>query len=81
MIHHYLTKYEECGEFFAEAWIQINFFKWSFCFWKKKMKIGNADPSANEPAKSELITIDCSKLREELRKATHDTFAKWKEIS
>lgn len=36
---HYITKYEENGVRFAEAWLQINFFGKCFCFWRKKIKI------------------------------------------
>ncbi|AUJ23154.1 hypothetical protein A21D_00038 [Virgibacillus dokdonensis] len=39
MIHHYITKYEESGEKFAEAWIQINLFGLNWCFFKKKIRL------------------------------------------
>ncbi|GLC87521.1 hypothetical protein LYSBPC_06480 [Lysinibacillus piscis] len=39
MIHHYITKYEEKGIRYAEAWLQINLFGFCYCFFKKKIKI------------------------------------------
>lgn len=39
MIKHYITKYEENGERYAEAWVQINLFKKCFCFFKRRIKI------------------------------------------
>ena len=36
---HHLTIYEENGMKYAEAWIQINFLHWCFCFWKIKKVI------------------------------------------
>ena len=36
---HHLTIYEENGTKYAEAWIQINFLNWCFCFWKIKKVI------------------------------------------
>lgn len=38
-MHHYITTYEECGEKYAEAWIQIDIFSLSFCLWRVKIKI------------------------------------------
>nr|DAM44233.1 MAG TPA: hypothetical protein [Caudoviricetes sp.] len=35
-MHHYMTFYEEDGIKYAEAWLQINFLSWCFCFWKIK---------------------------------------------
>lgn len=40
MIHHYITKYWEDGEHFAEAWLQINLFGKCFCFSRRRIKIG-----------------------------------------
>ncbi|VDG70539.1 MULTISPECIES: hypothetical protein [Clostridium] len=39
MIHHYITTYTEDGVKYAEAWLQINLFKWRFCFSKRKKKL------------------------------------------
>lgn len=39
MIHHYLTKYGENGKHYAEAWIQINVFRWSFCLSKRRVEL------------------------------------------
>jgi len=36
---HYMTFYEEDGIKYAEAWLQINFLSWCFCFWKIKKAI------------------------------------------
>lgn len=36
---HHLTIYEENGTKYAEAWLQINFLHWCFCFWKIKKVI------------------------------------------
>lgn len=38
-MHHFITKYEENGKRYAEAWIQINLFGKCFCIWKKKILI------------------------------------------
>ncbi|EMZ42675.1 hypothetical protein HMPREF1091_00233 [Atopobium minutum 10063974] len=38
-MHHYITKYEEDGHFWSEAWIQINIFDWCFCFWKVRIQL------------------------------------------
>lgn len=38
-LHHYITKYQENGETFVEAWLQINLFGKCYCFWKRKIKI------------------------------------------
>lgn len=39
MVKHYITKYVEDGKRYAEAWIQINIFGYSICFWKRKVEI------------------------------------------
>lgn len=39
MLHHYITKYEEEGKKYAEAWLQFDFFGISFCFSKKKITL------------------------------------------
>lgn len=39
MFHHYITKYEENGVKYAEAWLQINLLGMPLCFWKKRIKI------------------------------------------
>lgn len=39
MFHHYLTKYEELGTMYAEAWLQINIFDRLICFWKRKIAL------------------------------------------
>ena len=42
MLHHYITKYiDESGNCIVEAWIQFNFFKWCFCFSRRKKVIKN----------------------------------------
>lgn len=41
MIHHYITKYEEKGTLYAEAWMQIDLFGKAFCFSKRKIKISD----------------------------------------
>ena len=38
-MHHYITKYREDGQRYAEAWLQVNFFGHSFCFWRRRIKI------------------------------------------
>lgn len=39
-MHHYITKYaDETGQWYAEAWIQINLFGMCFCFWRRQIKI------------------------------------------
>lgn len=39
-MRHYLTVFEENGEKYAEAWIQINFFGLCICFSKRRKKLG-----------------------------------------
>lgn len=39
MIHHYITKYEEDGINYAEAWIQLNFLGLCRCFFRKRIQI------------------------------------------
>ena len=36
---HYITKYEEDGKLYAEAWIQINVFGRCYCISRKKLEI------------------------------------------
>lgn len=38
-MRHYITKYEENGINYAEAWTQINWFGRCFCFWKRRIEI------------------------------------------
>ena len=38
-MHHYITKYEENGVRYAEAWLQINAFGKCYCFAKRKINI------------------------------------------
>ena len=37
MIHHHITKYKENERYYAEAWIQIDIFRKSFCLSKKRI--------------------------------------------
>lgn len=37
--YHYLTRYKENGQMYAEAWIQINVLGHSFCLWRKRIPI------------------------------------------
>ena len=39
MIKHYITHYARDGKDYAEAWIQINLFKWCICLSKKRTVI------------------------------------------
>jgi hypothetical protein len=39
MIRHYITKYEEGGRRWAEAWLQIDLFGRTFCFSKRRVAI------------------------------------------
>lgn len=41
MFHHYLTIYVENGKLYAESWIQLNLFGWSWCFSRIKTEIKN----------------------------------------
>lgn len=43
MLHHYITKYiDENDNYIVEAWLQFNFFKWCFCFSRRKKLIKKA---------------------------------------
>lgn len=39
MINHYITKYKENNQRYAEAWIQLNLFNKTFCISRKKIKL------------------------------------------
>lgn len=39
MINHFITKYKENGNLYAESWIQINLFGRVYCFSKKRILI------------------------------------------
>lgn len=39
MLRHFITKYEESGVKYAEAWIQINIFGRYWCLFKKRVQI------------------------------------------
>lgn len=39
MIKHYITKYVENEQRYAESWIQINILGYVFCISKKKIEI------------------------------------------
>lgn len=39
MIKHYITKYTENGNLYAESWLQINIFTKTYCFSKRKILI------------------------------------------
>ena len=39
MLRHYITKYEENGQRYAEAWLQIDFFGKFFCFSRKRISL------------------------------------------
>ncbi|WP_301270843.1 hypothetical protein [Enterococcus cecorum] len=36
---HYITKYRENDQLIVEAWLQIDFLRWSWCFSKRKLVI------------------------------------------
>ncbi len=38
-MRHYITRYQEDGVLYAEAWLQIDLFGKSFCFWRVKQVI------------------------------------------
>ena len=39
-MHHYITQYvAKDGKRYAEAWLQINLFRWCFCFSRRKIEI------------------------------------------
>ena len=56
MLHHYITRYTENGEDIVEAWIQFNFFKWCFCFSRRKKVIKN----------NSTITLQVANMDDEL---------------
>lgn len=39
MLHHYITKYSEDDIRYVAAWLQLDIFNRSFCFWRIKIKI------------------------------------------
>jgi hypothetical protein len=39
MLHHYITKYEQDGKRYAEAWIQLDLFGRCWCFWKRRVEL------------------------------------------
>lgn len=45
MLHHYITHYGQENkdgsiDSIVESWIQVNIFKWCFCFSKKRLNFG-----------------------------------------
>ena len=57
MLHHYISKYiHENGNCIVEAWIQFNFFKWCFCFLRRKKVIKN----------NSTITLQVANMDDEL---------------
>ncbi len=38
-MHHYITKYKEGSNQYAEAWLQINLFGHCVCFWKVRIEL------------------------------------------
>ena len=70
MIHHYITKYEENGRCWVEAWIQINLFGKCFCFSKRKMEI--KDPSSNFTVKLDYGKSNKETLKELIKNASDD---------
>lgn len=38
-MHHYITKYDENGEKYAESWIQLNLLGWAICFSKRIIRL------------------------------------------
>ena len=45
MLHHYITHYGQENQdgsidSIVESWIQVNIFKWCFCFSKKRLNFG-----------------------------------------
>lgn len=38
-MNHYITKYQENGKIYVEAWLQINLFGKAFCFSRKRIEI------------------------------------------
>lgn len=57
MLHHYITKYiDENGNYIVEAWLQFNFFKWCFCFSRRKKVIKN----------NSTITLQVANMDDEL---------------
>ena len=39
MVRHYITKYEENGIRYAEAWSQLNVFGKCFCFHRRRIEL------------------------------------------
>lgn len=40
MLHHYITRYEEGGRRYAEAWLQLDAFGRCWCFSRRRVEIG-----------------------------------------
>ena len=38
-MHHYITKYQENGIQYAEAWIQFNLLNKPICLWRRHIRI------------------------------------------
>ena len=57
MLHHYITRYtDENNDDIVEAWLQFNFFKWCFCFSRRKKVIKN----------NSTITLQVANIDDEL---------------
>lgn len=39
-IRHLITRYEEDGGAWAEAWVQVDFLGFCWCLWRRRIPIG-----------------------------------------
>ncbi len=58
MIKHHITRYEENGTLYMEAWMQINIFNRSFCFWKVRRAIKKESEKRIEDIEKRLAELE-----------------------
>lgn len=73
MFNHYITKYEENGTIYAEAWIQLNLCGLCFCFSKRKIEIDDFREVTVTDEEDNLITR-IFKDREGIKEITQDGY-------
>ena len=61
MLHHYITKYEEGGRRYAEAWLQLDAFGRCWCFSRRRVEIDECNP---------CVYVDAMAIAENLGRET-----------
>lgn len=73
MLKHHITKYVEDGSWYAEAWIQLNLFRWTFCFCKKRLLLRDKPRPLTDETMSILLETARKSAREAFLEAIDDS--------